>query len=143
MAPGIETRSEPRLIELRHDKAGGALFFTVLFHIWGWVGLLMAVVSVVATTFTSAVGVGTSAYVTMGLTFWIGGMVLLGFAALLGGQTYLPRYASASSGNPEYPDIRNGHPYRRNSDGTVEVLTADGSRTYKSWQEFWNATERV
>ena len=51
MAPGIETRSEPGLIELRHDKAGGALFFTVLFHIWGWVGLLMAVVSVVATTF--------------------------------------------------------------------------------------------
>ena len=94
-----------------------------------------------------SVGVGTSAYVTMGLTLWIGGMVLLGLAALLSGQSYVPRYEllsgqSTGSGNPEYPDIRNDLPYRHNSDGTVDVLTASGPHKYRSWEEFWDATQR-
>lgn len=74
-------RPEPKLVELRQERAGGG--FIVLFHVWGWFGFVIGVFSVLGTMFMPSVGVGTSAYVTMGLTFWIGGMVLLGLAALL------------------------------------------------------------
>ena len=89
-------------------------------------------------TLSTQVGVGTPAYVTMGLTFWIGGMLLLGLSSILCGQSYVACYSSPS-GNPEYPETLKGFPYRRNPDGSVAVLRPIGSRTYKSWNEFWKA----
>jgi hypothetical protein len=44
----VDTLSE-RMTELRHEKAGGALFFIVAFHVWGWSGLLVAFVSLAST----------------------------------------------------------------------------------------------
>jgi len=83
----------------------------------------------------------------MVLTFWIGGMVLFGLSALLSGQTYIAQYSMRPSApistNPEYPEMHKGLPYRRNDDGSVAVLTANGPHTYKSWREFWDAMERM
>jgi hypothetical protein len=75
----------------------------VLFHVWGWAGLMVALTSVVGTVLRPEVGIGTSAYVTMGLTFWIGGMVLLGLSAMLCRQSYVARYSGPPSGNPSTP----------------------------------------
>jgi hypothetical protein len=89
-----------------------------------------AILSVVGTTLEA---VGTSAYVTMGLTFWIGGMLLFGSDAVPAEfRRALQRPLGATACNPEYPETAKGFPYRRNSDGSIAVLTANGPRTYKS-----------
>jgi hypothetical protein len=143
----IDASGQSRITDLRRERTERANFFVVLFHVWGWAGLLVGLVSVVGAASTVSVGVGTSAYVTMGLTFWIGGMVLFGLSALLSGQTYIAQYSMRPSApistNPEYPEMHKGLPYRRNDDGSVAVLTANGPHTYKSWREFWDAMERM
>ena len=143
----IDASGQSRITDLRRERTERANFSVVLFHVWGWAGLLVGLVSVVGAASTVSVGVGTSAYVTMGLTFWIGGMVLFGLSALLSGQTYIAQYSMRPSApistNPEYPEMHKGLPYRRNDDGSVAVLTANGPHTYKSWREFWDAMERM
>jgi hypothetical protein len=59
-----------------------AKFLKVLFWIWGVAGLLIGTLSLL-TTITGSVGVGTSAYISAGLLYWIGGMVLFGVGALM------------------------------------------------------------
>jgi hypothetical protein len=67
-------------------EASGGTFFTVLFWIWGIFGLLINTVNFLAAT--GAVGVGTSAYLTVGMLYWIGGMMLFGIGALNARSSY-------------------------------------------------------
>ena len=55
--------------------------FTVLFWIWGSLGLLLNTGAYLG--LHGNVGVGTSAYVALGMFYWLGGMVLLGGGAIL------------------------------------------------------------
>jgi hypothetical protein len=54
---------------------------TVIFWIWGILGLLINGVSWLS--LTGNVGVGTSAYMAAAILLWIGGMVLFGFGAVI------------------------------------------------------------
>ena len=55
--------------------------FTLLFILWGTVGLVIGIHDFLG--MTGDVGVGTSAYVATAILLWIGGMVLFGVAGLL------------------------------------------------------------
>ena len=54
---------------------------SVIFWIWGILGLLINGMSWLS--LTGNVGVGTSAYHSTGILLWIGGMVLFGFGAVM------------------------------------------------------------
>jgi len=54
---------------------------SVIFWIWGILGLLINGLSWL--TLTGNVGVGTSAYMAAGMLLWIGGMVLFGLGAVI------------------------------------------------------------
>jgi len=58
----------------------------VCFWIWGILGLLFNTLNFLAATGT--VGVGTSAYNSMGMLYWIGGMILFGAGGLLASSGY-------------------------------------------------------
>ena len=116
----------------------------VLFWIWGLVGLVANSANFLAQT--GSIGVGTSAYLTVGMLYWIGGMVLFGVGALLTRPVTQTNRAEpgAAAGkdavaSDEFPNIHNGYPYRINSDRTVTAQTAQGPRTYRDWQAFWQA----
>ena len=70
-----------RTFRLRsHQGIGGGLL-TVLFWLWGGLGLFFNAGSLLG--LTGSVGVGTSAYLTATSLIWIGGMLLFGIGALL------------------------------------------------------------
>ena len=54
---------------------------SVVFWIWGILGLLINGMSWLS--LTGNVGVGTSAYMAAGILLWIGGMVLFGLGAVI------------------------------------------------------------
>jgi hypothetical protein len=56
-------------------------FLVVCFWIWGLVGLLANTINYME-GMKGSVGVGTSAYVTVGMLYWIGGMILFGIGTL-------------------------------------------------------------
>ncbi|WP_316232534.1 hypothetical protein [Bradyrhizobium sp. SZCCHNR1051] len=66
---------------LRSHPSAGRGFLTVLFWLWGSIGLLLNGGSLMG--LTGSVGVGTSAYLTATSLIWIGGMILFGLGALL------------------------------------------------------------
>lgn len=66
---------------LRSHHGASRGFLTVLFWLWGGVGLLFNAGTLMG--LTGSVGVGTSAYLTATALIWIGGMVLFGMGALL------------------------------------------------------------
>lgn len=70
-----------RTFRLRSHQGAGRGFLTVLFWIWGVVGLFLNAGSMLG--FTGSIGVGTSAYLAATSLIWIGGMVLFGIGALL------------------------------------------------------------
>lgn len=70
-----------RTFRLRSNHTGGRSFLTVLFWLWGSVGLFFNAGTLFG--LTGSVGVGTSAYLTATTLIWIGGMVLFGMGALL------------------------------------------------------------
>jgi hypothetical protein len=62
----------------------------VLFTIWALAGLLLN--GIYFMSLPPGVGVGTSAYVAAATLFWIGGMVMFGFGALItGGSLHFKR----------------------------------------------------
>jgi hypothetical protein len=54
-----------------------------MFVIWGGLGLLGNIVTLLSLFATNSVGVGTSAYVSAIALIWIGGMVFFGLGSLL------------------------------------------------------------
>ena len=66
---------------LRGHTGGGRAFLTVIFWLWGLLGLLFNGGTLMG--LTGAIGVGTSAYFTASSMIWIGGMALFGLGALL------------------------------------------------------------
>jgi hypothetical protein len=67
------------------ESSGGAVCL-VLFWMWGAGGLILNTGNFL--TATGAVGVGTSAYLTVGMLYWIGGMVLFGIGSLIHRSSY-------------------------------------------------------
>lgn len=59
----------------------GRTAFTILFWVWGGVGLLINGFSFLG--LSGNIGVGTSAYLAASILLWIGGMVLFGFGAVI------------------------------------------------------------
>ncbi len=55
----------------------------VLFFLWGIVGFLFNLISLVSMLAPIGVGVGTSAYVAAGALIWIGGMIFFGLGSLI------------------------------------------------------------
>jgi hypothetical protein len=82
-------------------KRRSICFLLVCFWIWGVLGLLIGTASILS--LGSNVGVGTSAYITMGLLFWIGGMVLFGLGTILVGFNYDFQRPWSSATIPEKP----------------------------------------
>ena len=39
----------------------------------------------------------------------------------------------------QFPEVHNGHRYRRERDGSVLLLTPQGPRRFSKWSEFWTA----
>ena len=66
---------------LRSSYGAAKGILTVLFWIWGSLGLLFHAGSLFG--LTGSIGVGTSAYLTASCLVWIGGMVLFGIGGLL------------------------------------------------------------
>jgi hypothetical protein len=54
-----------------------------VFWIWGLVGLMISLGQYSSASQSASIGVGTSAYLMVGILLWIGGMILFGIAALL------------------------------------------------------------
>jgi len=71
---------------LLQAQSGGRIFFSVCFWIWGILGLIGNTVNFFSAT--GSVGVGTSAYITMCILYWIGGMLLFGLGGLLVSSNY-------------------------------------------------------
>ena len=67
------------------ESSQGAICL-VLFWMWGAGGLILNTISFVGAT--GAIGVGTSAYLTVGMLYWIGGMVMFGIASLIHRSSY-------------------------------------------------------
>jgi hypothetical protein len=70
-----------KTFRLRNQHGPGRGFLSVLFWLWGVVGLVFNAGTLMG--LTGSVGVGTSAYLTATSLIWIGGMVLFGIGALL------------------------------------------------------------
>jgi hypothetical protein len=70
-----------RTFRLRSHQGAGRGFLTILFWLWGLVGLLFNAGSLLG--LTGSIGVGTSAYLAATSLIWIGGMLLFGIGALL------------------------------------------------------------
>jgi hypothetical protein len=66
---------------LRSQQGTGRGLLSVLFWLWGGVGLVFNAGTLLG--FTGSIGVGTSAYLAASTLVWIGGMVLFGIGALL------------------------------------------------------------
>lgn len=69
----------------RIEGTGGRVL-TVFFWIWGILGLIINTGNFLSAT--GSVGVGTSAYLTVGMLYWIGGMILFGVGALIPSPSY-------------------------------------------------------
>ena len=54
-----------------------------IFGVWGVVGLIFSLVNYSSAMQATSIGVGTTAYLMVGLLLWIGGMVLFGVGALI------------------------------------------------------------
>jgi len=67
-------------------SSGGRTFCALCFWLWGIIGLFLNTGSYLA--LSGSVGVGTSAYMVLGLLFWIGGMILFGLGAIISGLSY-------------------------------------------------------
>lgn len=79
---GIFSREKwERTFRLRSHQGAGRGFLTVMFWLWGVVGLFLNAGSMLG--LTGSIGVGTSAYLAASSLIWIGGMVLFGIGALL------------------------------------------------------------
>ena len=65
------------------DDISGRTILIWTFGIWGGVGLIISLMSYNSASQSTSIGVGTSAYLMVGLLLWIGGMILFGVAALL------------------------------------------------------------
>jgi len=65
------------------DVVSGRIILIWVFWIWGGVGLIISLVSYSSASQAASIGVGTSAYLMVGILLWIGGMILFGVAALL------------------------------------------------------------
>lgn len=79
---GIFSKQEwERSFRLRSRQRIGRGLLTVLFWLWGIVGLLFNAGTLLG--LTGSIGVGTSALLAASSLIWIGGMVLFGMGALL------------------------------------------------------------
>jgi hypothetical protein len=67
------------------EGRGGA-FCVVMFWIWGIFGLLVNTGNFMLAT--GSVGVGTSAYLTVGMLYWIAGMIMFGLGAIIHRSSY-------------------------------------------------------
>lgn len=67
-------------------SSGSRAFLKFCFWTWGIIGLLGNTINFLSAT--GMIGVGTSAYITMGLLYWIGGMLLFGIGALTALSNY-------------------------------------------------------
>jgi hypothetical protein len=67
------------------ESSRGA-FCVVIFWIWGIFGLLVNTANFLMAT--GNVGVGTSAYLTLGMLYWIAGMMLFGLGAIIPRSSY-------------------------------------------------------
>jgi hypothetical protein len=69
----------------------------VLFGVWGVLGFLVAILTMIPlwmeTNMTVIKAAGMGAYISCGMLFWIGGMVLFGFASLMQQQKPQPKSA--------------------------------------------------
>jgi hypothetical protein len=92
-----------RTFRLRSHQGGGRGFLTVLFWLWGGVGLFLNAGSLLG--LTGSVGVGTSAYLTATSLIWIGGMLLFGIGALLSNSDF-DGERPVSKAAPGIDDIR-------------------------------------
>ena len=66
---------------------GMRVFLGFCFWLWGLIGLLINTVTYLG-GMTGSVGIGTSAYVTVGMLYWIGGMILFGVGMLSCSASY-------------------------------------------------------
>jgi hypothetical protein len=80
---GIFSNSQEweRTFRLRDRHGAGRAFCSILFWLWGLVGLFFNAGLLMG--LTGSVGIGTSAYLTATSLTWIGGMLLFGIGALL------------------------------------------------------------
>lgn len=70
-----------RTFRLRSRSGAGRGVLSILFWLWGLIGLLFNAESLMG--LTGSIGVGTSAYLAATSLIWIGGMMLFGIGALL------------------------------------------------------------
>jgi hypothetical protein len=106
--------------------------------VWGAIGFVVAMFSVMATWGATSVGVGTSAYVTMGIELWIGGMVFFGVGSLLAESNLVQRPEAPTS--DKIPGVAS---YEMMKDGSVHAVMEDGREfTFSSWENFWRAVHQ-
>lgn len=89
---------EIEVMVIRPRDSGVRQLFIVLFWLWGAGGLVLCLGEffTAISARPTGIGVGTSAFVTMEVTLWLGGTVFFGLAALLAQSTmgvakYQPR----------------------------------------------------
>ena len=70
------------------EDEGSAAKSLIGFVFWSWGVIGMVIMAASIANLPSNVGVGTSAYFTLLVLFWIGGMVLFGFGGLLVGSKF-------------------------------------------------------
>jgi len=75
------SENQPELAKPVDDLSGRTILKWV-FWIWGGVGLIISLVNYSSASQSASIGVGTSAYLMVGILLWIGGMVLFAIAAL-------------------------------------------------------------
>jgi hypothetical protein len=95
LGPFSHEQKWEQTFRLRSRQGGGRHFLSMLFWLWGLVGLVFNAGTLMG--LTGSVGVGTSAYLTATSLIWIGGMVLFGLGALL-------TYADFDGERPLPPD---------------------------------------
>lgn len=91
-----------RTFRLRSSQSSGRGLLSVLFWLWGVVGLLFNAGTLFG--LTGSIGVGTSSYLTATCLVWIGGMVLFGIGALLAHTDFDGERPIEKDGN--YGDVR-------------------------------------
>ncbi|MET4120308.1 hypothetical protein ABIB90_001720 [Bradyrhizobium sp. JR4.1] len=99
---GLFLRKEQweRTFRLRSHQRIGRGLLTLLFWLWGIVGLLFNTGTLLG--LTGSIGVGTSALLAASSLIWIGGMVLFGIGALLAHTDF----DGERPNKEEYGDVR-------------------------------------
>jgi hypothetical protein len=123
---------------IKRDSSAAAVFFWIVQIIFGAPSLVLAAAMILS-------GKAEGALFSIALFLvWIGATLAVGVATLIHGESaaYLPLVFKVELPTPavDLPDGFDqefqGYPFRQAKNGTVEVLTAQGVKTYRTWKAF-------